>query len=85
MDKTRLYNIYIDKYGDTQKVVAIEELSELIKELSKDLRGNKNVENIAQEIADVTIMIEQLTLIYDIAAEIEDWKQIKLARMEDRL
>lgn len=80
-----LYEYLHDKYGDTQKVVAIEELSELQKELTKDLRGKGNKENIAQEIADVLIMIAQLIKIYNIEDEVEDWKDIKHEKMGELL
>ena len=84
----KIYNLYEylhEKYGDTQKIVAIEELSELQKELTKDLRGKGNKENIAQEIADVLIMIAQLIQIYDIEYEVEDWKDIKHEKMGELL
>lgn len=51
---------------NVQKVIAIEELSELQKEITKDLRGKGNKEHIAEEIADVYIMLSQLTMMYDI-------------------
>lgn len=61
------YKKIIDHYGtDTQKVKAIEELSELQKEIAKDLIGQGNIENVAEEIADAKVMIEQLQMIYEI-------------------
>lgn len=61
------YKKIIDHYGtDTQKVKAIEELSELQKEIAKDLIGQGNIENAAEEIADVQIMLRQLQMIYEI-------------------
>lgn len=52
-----------------QKTVAIEELSELIKELTKDLRGQENKEHIFEEVCDVILMIYQLLIIYDLNDE----------------
>jgi NTP pyrophosphatase (non-canonical NTP hydrolase) len=61
-----LYMDAINTFGaDLQKVVAIEECSELIKELTKALRGKGNFDNLSEEIADVEIMLEQIKLIYD--------------------
>ena len=40
-----------------QTVVAIEEMSELQKELSKFIRGKGNRDNLIEEVADVLIMI----------------------------
>lgn len=51
-------------YGkQSQLVMAMEEMSELTKELSKNLRGADNFKALAEEIADVEIMLEQLKVI----------------------
>lgn len=82
-----LYAKAIETYGDTlQKVVAIEELSELIKEICKDLRNNGNKKAIIEEIADVQIMINQLFIICGINKdEFESEYQRKLERLEKRI
>lgn len=50
-----------------QSVVCMEECSELIKAISKRLRGELDIENnLAEEMADVTISLYQLTRMYDI-------------------
>ena len=64
MNKLELYSGLIDKYNDKQIVVAIEELSELQKELCKHLRDKTNMQNIIEEIADVVIMVEQLCIYF---------------------
>ena len=70
MEKQQEYKIYneaIEFFGDlSQKVMVIEEMSELTKELCKDLRDRGNVENIADELADVEITLAQLKMIYNI-------------------
>jgi NTP pyrophosphatase (non-canonical NTP hydrolase) len=77
----------IARYGKDMKLnVAIEELSELIKEICKNKRGRDNRKNIIEEMADCYIMLEQLAIIfgiknYDINAFIDE----KLARLEKRL
>ena len=61
------YGKIIEHYGvAAQKVKAIEELSELQKEIAKDLIGQGNIEHVAEEIADVQIMLRQLQMIYGI-------------------
>lgn len=83
----------ISTYGDTiQLTVAIEELSELQKELCKAIRVyntedvNNYVDNIIEEIADVEIMLVQLKVIFAIRnEEIERIKDFKLSRLEARL
>ena len=43
-------------------MMAFEEMSELQKEMCKRFRGEKNDDHIAEEIADVEIMLDQLNL-----------------------
>lgn len=53
-----------------QSVVCMEELSELIQAISKRLRGDLDLDNnLAEEMADVTISIYQLQRMYDISDE----------------
>lgn len=62
-----IYTHAIGRYGkQAQILVAIEEMAELTKALCKNInRGEDNLENILEEIADVEIMVEQLKVIYD--------------------
>lgn len=79
-----LYKKLILKYGkEAQIIVAIEELSELQKELTKWLRGKGSIEHIAEEIADVNIMIQQLEFIF--ACSDETLKQcfLKIDRIKN--
>lgn len=79
------YSKIIKHFGcDNQCVVAIEELSELQKEICKHLRGLGNVHHIAEEIADVQIMLEQLQRIFDCHSEVELIKKQKIQRTTER-
>lgn len=74
----------IKKYGEqAQEGVAQEECAELIQAISKKHRGMKH--NIAEEIADVEIMLEQLKIINDCFCDVESIKQEKVSRLEKRL
>ena len=86
MFNNTLFKALIDKFGDKQLIVAIEELSELQKELCKHLRGKTDVGHIAEEIADVCIMLCQLMLYFNIR-EIDVLRVIdeKIKRTEERL
>lgn len=44
---------------DSQMKMLLEEMSELQKEICKSWRGADNVDHIAEEIADVEIMLDQ--------------------------
>lgn len=76
----------VEKYGDKQVIVAIEELSELQKELCKHLRDKTNIENITEELADVYIMLYQMQYLfkisnYDLNVKIQE----KIERTKERL
>ena len=77
----------IETYGvDMQLNVAIEEFSELIKEMCKHKRGADNREAIIEEMADCTIMLKQLEIIFGISYyEVQEVIDKKIARLEKRL
>lgn len=77
----------IKTYGkDMQLNVAIEELSELIKEICKNKRGADNREAIIEEMADCYIMLQQMRIIFGIAtSDLRSVEQEKMIRLEKRL
>ena len=76
----------VETFGEvSQVVVAIEELSELMKELCKLLRGEYHIDDMAEEMADVEIMLEQLRVIFANDEKIERWKSMKLERLKERI
>lgn len=80
----RLYKEAINTFGaPAQAVIAMEECSELIKEISKALRNKINRGNIAEEIADVEIMVEQLKLMFDVEEIVEQFIKIKNDRIAE--
>ena len=79
--ENQLYQDAIDFFGDlSQKVMVIEEMSELTKELCKELRDRGNVDHIAEELADVEITLAQIKLIYGIDELVQQHKEFKLNR-----
>ena len=76
----------IAKYGEqSQIMMAFEEMAELQKELCKNRRGKDNIEEIADEVADVEIMLQQLKMIYGIANTVQQHRRFKLERLAYRL
>lgn len=71
-------------FGDTaQEGVAIEECAELIQAISHKHRGR--AENIAEEIADVEIMLEQLKIINNCREEVAEIHKQKIERLYDKV
>lgn len=72
----------IAHYGrGAQRDKAIEELSELIRALARC----DDHENIAEEMADVRIMLDQLELIFDNHEAVHMWELRKLRRLDQRV
>lgn len=83
-----IYEMAITKYSQMNQIIkAVEEMSELTKELCKLLVNDSkySIEGIAEEIADVTIMMEQLRLIFDINDEVCTTMDSKIRRLENRI
>lgn len=84
--RVRTYNNALNRYGkDMQMIVALEELSECQKEICKILRGSGDLKNLAEEVADATIMLEQIRLIFDINEDVCMAMDEKVARLDMRL
>lgn len=79
--------IAIEMYGkEHQTIIAIEEMSELTKEISKEYRGEENIDKITEEMADVYICLEQLQMIYEIEDEdLDEMIQKKMERNYNRM
>ena len=72
-------------YGeDSQIWMAIEEMSELSNALAKYRRGRVTHEDVCEEIADVAIMIIQLSKIFG-PDDVSDYFERKLDRLDKRL
>jgi NTP pyrophosphatase (non-canonical NTP hydrolase) len=64
-----IYDQALNHFGiDAQKIKAIEEMAELTQAICKDT-------NIAEEIADVQILLEQLKIVYP------EWEKYKLTKL----
>ena len=89
INKTRENEILLSaltKWGaGMQTVMVFEEMAELQKELCKSLRGQDNRGYIAEEIADVRIMLDQMVILHDCAEDVNVWRKVKLGRLEKRL
>ena len=84
--RVQTYTNALITYGEAaQMVVALEELSECQKEICKLLRRQGNVDHLAEEIADATIMLEQLRLFFQINDLVCEKMDEKILRLDARL
>ena len=89
MNESKPHEIYreaLNRWGaEAQTLMVFEEMSELQKELCKHARGRDNREAIAEEIADVKIMLEQMIILHDCEDMVEVHKFKKIHRLKVRL
>lgn len=86
MNEQQIYLDALKTWGkDAQTLMVFEEMSELQKELCKSARGKNNTEQIAEEIADVEIMLEQMKLLYGCEEAVTAYRESKLRRLSSRL
>lgn len=71
--------------AENQEKMVVEEMSELTKEICKHWRGRDNLDAIADEIADVTIMLEQLRMIYNLNDAVCAHMDAKIIRLQERV
>ena len=84
MTEIEILNTAIKVYGEqAQEKVAIEECSELIQAICHKHRGREH--NIAEEIADVEVMLEQLKIINNCRDEVEQIRKKKIERLYQRV
>lgn len=82
----------IETYGETSQIdKAIEEMAELTKALLKLRYVEKDFEKeivqdaVAEEMADVEIMLTQLHMIFKNGKKVDEYQRKKIERLERRL
>ena len=82
-ERRKVYTKALIAYGDRmQMTVAVEELAECQKEICKILRGGENFPHLAEEIADATIMLEQMRLFFGLNELVCQKMDQKVQRLE---
>lgn len=71
--------------GEMQTLKVYEEMAELQKELVKNALGADNRMEIAEEIADVRIMLDQMCVLHDCEELAKHFRSKKLARLWERV
>ena len=84
MNRIGIYERALEVYGTQHQCTkAIEELCEVVHQLSRMLQGDVgNLYHLAEEIADARIMLDQMELAFDLTEEIREWGERKLTRLQ---
>lgn len=89
MEHKEILEKAIEKYGDKNQLLkTIEELNELSRALARFLIDDNiyNYANVAEEIVDVKIMLEQAIVILNLGGEtLDSIKQEKINRLKQNL
>ena len=84
--RVAVYTKALIHFGKTkQLIVALEELSECQKEICKVMRGGTDLSHLAEEVADATIMLEQVREIFSINDLVCEKMDEKIRRLDERL
>ena len=85
-ERCKTYTNAMLAFGElNQLIVAIEELSECQKEICKILRGGEDYRHLAEEVADATIMLEQIRLMFNINDCVCNFMDEKIKRLDGRV
>ncbi len=86
LDEFAVLGDAITTFGkQAQEAMLLEEMSELQKEICKHWRGRDNAAEIAEEIADVEIMLDQIKMIFCCAGRVRAIRASKIRRLEERI
>ena len=85
-DRCKTYTNAMLAFGEqNQLIVAVEELSECQKEICKIIRGGEDFRNLAEEVEDATIMLEQIRLMFNINDCVCNFMDEKIKRLDERV
>ena len=85
-ERNRVYEALLYKNGQQlQAIVAIEEMAEITKEITKALRGKLRREQLAEEVADAMIMLEQIGNMFNINDSVSSWMDYKVAELQRKV
>ena len=86
-ERAKVYTNALATYGITgQLLKTLEELTEVQVEIHRVLEGRPDIHHLAEEVADATLMLEQVRLFFGIndeVCEVMDNKVVRLQRMID--
>ena len=85
-ERVKVYTNALITYGDRKQMVkCLEELAECQQAICKIILGGENFEHLAEEIADATIVLEQMRLLFNINDRVCEYMDAKVQRLDERL
>ena len=85
-ERQKVYMNALITYGDRKQMVkCVEELAECQQAICKILIGGENFGHLAEEIADATVTLEQMRLLFNINDKVCSYMDAKVKRLDDNL
>lgn len=85
-ERVKVYADALETFGPTKQLAkALEELTEVQLEICRALDGRASMAHLAEEVADATIMLEQVRQIFGINAEVCQFMDAKVLRLRGRV
>lgn len=85
-ERKKVYMNALITYGDRKQMVkCLEELAECQQAICKILIGGENFDHLAEEIADATITLEQMRLLFNINDAVCVYMDSKVQRLDENL
>lgn len=85
-DSGKLYRVALEVFGDSRQIEkTFEEIGEFMEALIKCKYGRDKMPHLAEEMADVHIMLDQMAVLFGCAEEVERMKRYKIRRLEQRI
>ena len=86
MENKETYEEALRLWGiEDQIFMLMEETSELVNAICKLRRGRVELPDVVTELADVSIMVEQMILAFDVESAFVEEKARKIERLKERL
>ncbi len=84
--RREIYTQALIAYGDTNQIIkCLEELAECQQAICKIVLGGENFDHLAEEVADATIMLEQMRLLFNINGPVCEYMDAKVKRLANNL
>ena len=85
-EEKKVFEKALNRFGIRAQIeMVVEEMSKLQKELCESLYGRDVVMNIAEGIADVEIMLDQMKLHFGLEDHVTNNRKVKVSRLAERL
>ena len=86
METHEIYRAALETFGEEKQIIKLsQEIGEFLMAFTQYMEGRDRLSHVAEEMADVHIMLDQWAEHLGCAEEVERMKRYKLRRLEQRI